>query len=329
MATAPANNPEVYVKDDSGKYATPQPLGVLVKAGNNLLIVDPATGKLHVQVQTPEFARIVYFDGTDINAATVFDTVQPPVTNDDALKNDPDNLYQGEDGKLYTSTGTVYVSYNAPAATEWNLAGTNSDAGSNKVTRIWRKGAIMVGDGVDSTTNFNGYFLARGDFTNNPNIFDFQNTRVLGTGFKLNNGAGPGQFLPGMVFTPSGALRSILAVNVLEDFGFQEPGMQIRAGKGTGGLTSLTSRPSFEVLNGLRVDLRLTAPGNLLVGTTANPGQERIVSNGAIKMVPDAAYATAVPEATTPVPNGGAGTTVFAGGRFLGWNGSKWKALDN
>lgn len=277
-------------------------------------------------------ALTAFLNTSDPNTATIFSQETPATVNDPTLRENSSFILIGTDGSLWVWDGDSYVTSPPPVAqTEWNLQGTNVDAGGNKLSRIWRKGPIMVGDGVDSTTTFNGYFLARGDFTDNPTIFAFQNTRVPGTGMQLNNGAGPGQFLPGMSFTPSGALRTIMAVNVLDggDVGFQEPGMQIRVGKGTGGLTSLTSRPTFEVLNGLRVDLRVTAPGNLLLGTTANPGQERLVVSGALKLVPQTAYGLAAPNATTPVPNGGAGTIVYSLGRFLGWNGTMWKALDN
>lgn len=50
----------------------------------------------------------VYFDGTDPSTATIFDTVNPPVTNNDALKNQDCAIYIGEDGSVWTSDGTTY-----------------------------------------------------------------------------------------------------------------------------------------------------------------------------------------------------------------------------
>lgn len=275
-----------------------------------------------------DFSKLVYINTNNPSTATIFDLNSPATTNDDTLKNDSANAYIGTDGQTWVWNGTAYVTYNPAETTEWRLAGSLTDAKGDKINRIWRSAGVMVGDGTTAATNVAGYFVARGDFTANPQLFAFQNTNPLNTGMALNNGAGPGQFLPGLTFTPSGALRSIVSVNVLPggDVGFQEPSFQIRCGIG---LTSLVNRPTFEVLNGLRVDLRLTAAGNLLIGTTSNPGQERLTVNGAIKTTPNSAYSTAVPNATTPVPNGGAGTIVFAGGRFLGWNGTVWKALDN
>jgi hypothetical protein len=93
------------------------------------------------------------------------------------------------------------------------------------------------------------------------------------------------------------------------------------------GLNSTVNRPSHQFLNGLRADVTITAPGNLLIGTTANPGQEKLVVNGAAKI--GNPYGTITNGATTPVPNGGAGTMVFSGTNFFGWNGTSWKQLDN
>jgi hypothetical protein len=281
---------------------------------------------LITQTLSPDFAKLVYINSDNPSTATIFDLNIPATTNDDTLKQDSNNAYIGTDGKTWVWNGTSYIAYNPTDTTEWRLQGSLTDAKGDKINKIWRSAGIMVGDGTTAATNVPGYFVARGDFSANSQLFAFQNTNPLNTGMALSNGAGPGQFLPGLVLTPSGALRSIVAVNVLPggDVGFQEPAFQIRSGVG---LTSLVNRPSFEVLNGLRVDLRLTAAGNLLIGTTSNPGQERLVVNGAAKI--GNPYGTITNGATTPVPNGGAGTMVFSGTNFFGWNGTSWKQLDN
>ena len=50
----------------------------------------------------------VYFNDTDPSAATVFDTANPPVTNDNALKNQDCAIYFGTDGSIWTSDGFSY-----------------------------------------------------------------------------------------------------------------------------------------------------------------------------------------------------------------------------
>lgn len=58
----------------------------------------------------------VYFDSTDPASGTIFDAANPPVINNDALKEDSANTYYGIDGSVWTWNGTSYVTktYNFP-----------------------------------------------------------------------------------------------------------------------------------------------------------------------------------------------------------------------
>ena len=58
----------------------------------------------------------VYFNAETPTAGTIFDTENPPLTNNDALKNNSDNTYYGTDGSVWTWNGTAYVTkvYNFP-----------------------------------------------------------------------------------------------------------------------------------------------------------------------------------------------------------------------
>lgn len=103
MSAIPTFAPEIYVKDAAGKFATPAGLGNLIAPGTNSLSIDPASGKFLVTGVN------VYFDATTPTAATIFDTESPPVTNNDALKNDSANTYYGTDGSVWTWNGTAYV----------------------------------------------------------------------------------------------------------------------------------------------------------------------------------------------------------------------------
>jgi hypothetical protein len=96
-----------------------------------------------------DYSNIVYFNSTDPETATIFDTNNPPVTNNDALKNDVTNLY------IDTDSGTwVYDSESSTYKTEavttggsnFKLAGTSIDAGNNKDADIERIGAVGVGN---------------------------------------------------------------------------------------------------------------------------------------------------------------------------------------
>ena len=58
----------------------------------------------------------VYFDAENPASGTIFDTENPPITNNDALKEDSANTYYGTDGSVWTWNGTAYVTkvYNFP-----------------------------------------------------------------------------------------------------------------------------------------------------------------------------------------------------------------------
>jgi hypothetical protein len=78
-----------------------------------------------------------------------FSTVNPnsgsPVFTPNT-QTDPTVIYQSAiDNSLWTYNGTTYVTYTSPATTEWNLANTTNDAGSNKTSSIWRSGGLGIG----------------------------------------------------------------------------------------------------------------------------------------------------------------------------------------
>jgi hypothetical protein len=72
---------------------------------------DEVTGRLEVSnaPDVPVVGQNVYIDATNPSSATIFDTANPPVTNDNALKNDSANTYYGTDGSVWTWNGTAYI----------------------------------------------------------------------------------------------------------------------------------------------------------------------------------------------------------------------------
>jgi hypothetical protein len=93
------------------------------------------------------FTTLVYLNAATPATATVFDDVSPPVTHDATLAQKDDNLYIGSDGSTWTWNGTTYTSYTPPARTEWMLAGTTTDAGSDKTSDIYRQGKLLLATG--------------------------------------------------------------------------------------------------------------------------------------------------------------------------------------
>jgi len=91
------------------------------------------------------YSKIVYVNSTSPITATIFDTENPPVTNDNALKNDVANLYIGTDASTWVYNSTTYVTKSVTAtSSNFYLAGTTTDAGNTKTGHITRSGAVTL-----------------------------------------------------------------------------------------------------------------------------------------------------------------------------------------
>ncbi len=96
------------------------------------------------------YSKIVYVDNVNPNAATIFDDVNPPEFNDDALKADVTNLYVGTDasGWVYNVSTVNYVTKSTPSVSSvWYNASTTISA-NNTTAPIYRTG--NTGFGVDN-----------------------------------------------------------------------------------------------------------------------------------------------------------------------------------
>lgn len=93
--------------------------------------------------------EVVFFDTTDPNTfGTIFDPDTPALT---------DTLYVSSvDSNTWTYSGSSYSTYTASTinATEFNLNGTNIDAGSNKTAHISRSGSLTIGGTGQTTDKF-------------------------------------------------------------------------------------------------------------------------------------------------------------------------------
>jgi len=92
------------------------------------------------------YSKIVYVNATSPTTATIFDLENPPVTNDNLLKNDTANLYIGTDASTWVYlTGTGYVTKTVTSATSnFNTFGTTVDAGNSKTSHITRSGPVTL-----------------------------------------------------------------------------------------------------------------------------------------------------------------------------------------
>ncbi len=123
--------------------------------------------RIQEYTETVDPTFMVWVNGTDPNSATEFDDVSyyiedesgktivnPSFTNDNSLKAKTSYLYFGTDASNWNYDGTKYVTYKAPASTEWYMSGSTTDAGSNKTSAIMRTGNVGIG------TNASGAKLA-------------------------------------------------------------------------------------------------------------------------------------------------------------------------
>jgi len=90
------------------------------------------------------YSKIVYVNATSPITATIFDTENPPVTNDNLLKNDVANLYIGTDASTWVYNSSTYVTKTVPSTSNFNNFGTTVDAGSSKTSHITRSGAVTL-----------------------------------------------------------------------------------------------------------------------------------------------------------------------------------------
>lgn len=101
-----------------------------------------------IEAQIPDvFTKIVYFNSTNPATATIFDIENPPVTNDNALKNNVNYLYIGTDAStwVYKTSPAGYVTYIVTSgASNFYITGTSIDAGGIKTGSITKRGEMVI-----------------------------------------------------------------------------------------------------------------------------------------------------------------------------------------
>jgi len=105
---------------------------------------DYPTSKAVLDALPTTYTKIVYVNTTSPTTATIFDLNNPPVTNDNALKNDVNNLYIGTDSSTWVYNGSTYTTKVVPATSNFYVNGTPVDAGNNKDLPINRIAPISV-----------------------------------------------------------------------------------------------------------------------------------------------------------------------------------------
>lgn len=122
------------------------------------------------------YAKVVYVNATSPTTATIFDLNNPPVTNDDLLKNDTSNLYIGNDASTWVYNGISYVTKTVASTSNFYLLSTTTDAGGSKTANIQRTGGAQFG----------GFLYSSQEIVSNKGNSD---TVLLGSNFRLFNNA--------------------------------------------------------------------------------------------------------------------------------------------
>jgi len=163
--TTPADGDFLYIVDVSDTTESAQGTSKKIRKSNitpiisgkedvsnkqNSLAID-GTGTKYPTVDAVNaglpvnYSKIVYVNATSPITATIFDTENPPVTNDNLLKNDVANLYIGTDASTWVYNSTTYVTKSVTAtSSNFYLAGTTTDAGNTKTGHITRSGAVTL-----------------------------------------------------------------------------------------------------------------------------------------------------------------------------------------
>ncbi len=127
------------------------------------------------------YSKIVYVNATSPTTATIFDLKNPPVTNDNLLKNDTANLYIGTDAStwVYLTSPAGYVTKTISSVTSnFYNAGTTIDAGNSKTSHITRSGNIsttgkLASSGATTLATTSTETAYVGTTTDNPDLAKF------------------------------------------------------------------------------------------------------------------------------------------------------------
>jgi len=132
------------------------------------------------------YATIVYVNAASPNTATIFDDENPPITNDNALKLNIDNLYIGNDASTWVYNGSAYVTKVVPATSNFYIDGTLTDAGNNKTSTLYRSGGFITGGQLTSYSSMVSRLGASDTVLSGSNFRLFNNAGDAGNIFQLN-----------------------------------------------------------------------------------------------------------------------------------------------
>ena len=259
------------------------------------------------------YSQIVYVNSTNPNTATVFDTANPPITNDNLLKNDVANLYIGTDASTWVYNGSTYTTKTVPETSNFYLAGTTTDAGSVKNIAISRPSSIGATSFVKIGGTSTQALLANGLVLNNPisgtgtvnYIPKFTGSGTVGNSLIFDNGTNVG------IGNNASATNESLELRTLSNTGFAmtrnalSNSVRFYFKTGSNYIWSLgmrASRGDFSIFNEPTTTEAFTintVSSNVLINTVTDDGINKLQVNGSTKT-------TALTLTTPPTTSAGA-----------------------
>jgi len=275
------------------------------------------------------YSQIVYVNSTNPNTATIFDTANPPITNNNGLKVDTDNLYIGTDASTWVYDGIVfnYVTKSLPAISNFYLGGSTADAGNDKVQSIKRNGTIESTGFIKTGGLVSQALLANGGILTNPvngtgttnYIPKFTASGTVGNSLIFDNGTNVGIGTT----SPSFRFHSILNSDSPQVLGAFENSSTGTSAESRFRLACGTAAAQFQQFSNNHASnantFRISSPalgqtdfftngvsrlyiannGNILMGTTTDDGTNKLQVNGSTKT-------TALTLTTAPTTSAGA-----------------------
>jgi len=226
---------------------------------------DYPTSKAVLEALPTTYTKIVYVNDTTPTTATIFDLENPPLVNDNALKNDVNNLYIGTDAStwVYITSPAGYVTKTVTSETSnFNLLGTLIDSGNDKNSIISRNADIVL----------NGVRLGRGAGSIASNTALGTNALISNTTSPNNTAAGNGalRFNTGQSNTALGSLALNGNVGGSSNVGAGQGalqnntsgGMNVVAGTLSGRFLNDLSTPATIVNNSTLIGYRTSVLGD-------------------------------------------------------------------
>lgn len=235
-----------------------------------------------------------------------------------SLQNNPPNSFSGQ-GATYTNTA---VGSAAMASTNSNAFANTAYGGASLQNFLGGRWNTAVGASTLSTITKNDRNTAFGSQALQSLISGDDNTAIgMNANYFLNGSRN-------LILCASSGTTPVLNGNENLFIGYINPTIYKNSNYS---ISNYLNIANLLFSDNLQSPSAFNSPTKTNLGINNPSPKETLDVAGTVKIGTKAAYSstTITAGATTPVPDGGAGTIVFQNSHFFGWDGSAWKQLDN